>query len=68
MQTTQDGAVQGNDLLYFSDSETTSQSSILGKRRTKKTYKNKSLRLYNWNKPIKHIENYYVIKHKKESK
>ena len=32
---------QVNDTLYFSDSETTSQSSIQGKRRIKKTYKNK---------------------------
>ena len=57
---------QVNDTLFFSDSETTSQSSIQGKRRIKMTYKNKPVRLYNWNQPIKHIENYKltVIKHK----
>ena len=57
---------QVNDQLYFSDSETTSQSSIQGKRRIKKTSKNKPVRLYNWNQPIKHIDNYTltVIKHK----
>ena len=61
---------QVKDSLYFSKSETTSQSSIQGKRRTKMTYKNKPVRLYNWNQPIKHIENYKitVIKHKNESK
>ena len=61
---------QVNDQLYFSDSETTSHSSIQGKRRIKKTYKNKPVRLYNWNQPINHIEHYTltVIKHKNESK
>ena len=40
------------------------------KRRIKKTYKNKPVRLYIWIEPIKHIENYKltVIKHKNESK
>ena len=38
---------QVNDTLYFSDSETTLHSSIHGKRRIKKTYKNKPVRLYN---------------------
>ena len=34
------------------------------------TDKNKPVRLYNWNQPIKHIENYKltVLKHKIESK
>ena len=61
---------QVNDILYFSDSGTTSQSSIQGKRRIKKTYKSKPVRLYNWNQPIKHIENYTltVIKPKNGSK
>ena len=61
---------QANDTLFFSDSETTSQSSNQGKRRIKNTYKNKQVRLYNWNLPIKHIENYKmtVTKHKNESK
>ena len=47
-----------------------SQSSIQGKRRIKNTNKNKPVRLYNWNQPIKHFENYNltVIEHKKESK
>ena len=40
---------QTNDTLYFFDSETASQSSIQGKRRLKNTYKNKPVRLYNWN-------------------
>ena len=58
------------DTIYFSDSETTSPSSIQGKRRINETYKNKPVRLHNWNQPIKHIENYklIVIKHKNESK
>ena len=61
---------QVNDTLYFSDSETTSHSSIRGKRRIKNTYKTEPVRLYNWNQPLKHIENYKltVIKHKNESK
>ena len=60
---------QVNDTLYFSDSEFTSQSSIQGERRIKDTYKNKPVPLYNWNQPIKHIQNYNltVIKHKNES-
>ena len=43
---------------------------IKKKTTEKKTYKNKPERLYNWNQPIKHIENYTltVIKHKNESK
>ena len=58
------------DPVYFSDSETTSHSSIQGKRRTKNTYKNKPVRTYSWNQPIKHIKNYKltVIKHKNEYK
>ena len=57
---------QVNDTFHFSDAETTSQSSIQGKRRIKKTYKNKPVRLYIWNQPKKHIENYTltIIKHK----
>ena len=34
-----------NEQLHFSESETTSHSSIQGKRRVKKTYKNKPVRL-----------------------
>ena len=49
---------QVNDQLYFSDSEIISQSSIQGKRRRKKTCKNKPVRPYNWNQPMKHSENY----------
>ena len=58
------------DQLYFSDSEATSHSSKQGKRRIKKIYKNKPVRLYSWNQPIRHIEHYAltVIKRKNESK
>ena len=35
--------------LYFSDSEATSHSSKQGKRRIKKIYKKKPVRLYSWN-------------------
>ena len=58
------------DQLYLSDSETTSDSSKQGKRRIKKIYKNKPVRLYSWNQPIRHIEHYAltVIKQKNDSK
>ena len=54
--------------LYFSDSETTSNSSKRGKRRIKKQYKHKPVHLYNWNQPIRHIDNYIltVIEQKNE--
>ena len=56
-----------HDQRYFSDSEATSHSSKQGKR-TKKRYKYKPVHLYNWNQPIRHIENYVliVIKRKNE--
>ena len=56
------------DQLYFSDSETTSNSSKRGKNRIKKKYKNKPVHLYNWNQPIRHIDNYIltVIKRQNE--
>ena len=59
-----------HDQLYFSDSEAPSHSSKQVKRRTKKIYKNKPVRLYSWNQPIRHIEHYAltVIKRKNESK
>ena len=41
-----------HDQLYFSDLEATSHSSKQGKRRIKKIYKNKPVRLYSWNQPI----------------
>ena len=57
-----------HDQLYFSDSETTSNSSTRGKRRIKKQYKHKPVHLYNWNQPIRHIDSYIltVIKQKNE--
>ena len=57
-----------HDQLYFSDSETTSNSSKRGKRRIKKQYKHKPVHLYNWNQPIRHIDNYIltVIERKNE--
>ena len=60
---------QIDDQLYFTDSETTSKSSVKGKRK-KSCYTNKPLRLYNWNQPIRHIENYTitVIQHKDDPK
>ena len=50
------------------DSETTSNSSKRGKRRIKKQYKHKPVHMYNWNQPIRHIDNYLltVIKRKNE--
>ena len=59
-----------HDQFYFSDSEATSHSSKQGKREIKKIYKNKPVRLYNWNQPIRHIEHYAltVIKRKNEPK
>ena len=53
---------------FFSDSETTSNSSKRGKRRIKKQYKHKPVHLYNWNQPIRHIDCYIltVIKRKIE--
>ena len=38
-----------HDQLHFSDSEATSHSSKQGKRRIKKIYKSKPVRLYSWN-------------------
>ena len=57
-----------HDQLYFSDSETTSNSSKRGKRRIKKIYKHKPVHLYNCNRPIRHTDNYIltVIKGKNE--
>ena len=57
-----------HDQIYFSDSETTSNSSQRGKRRIKKQYKHKPVHLYNWNQPIRHINNYIltVIERKNE--
>ena len=57
-----------HDQLYFSDSETTSNSSKRGKRRIKKQYKHKPVHRYNWNQPIRHFDNYIltVIKQKNE--
>ena len=49
-----------HDQLYFSDSETTSNSSKRGKRRIKKQYKHKPVHLYNWNQPIRHIILIYI--------
>ena len=56
------------DQLYFFDSETTSNSSKSGKRRITKLYKHKPVHLYNWNQPIRHIDDYIftVIKRKNE--
>ena len=56
------------DPVYFSDSETNSISSKKGKNRIKKKYKHKPVHLYNWNQPIRHINNYIltVIKRKNE--
>ena len=57
-----------HDQLYFSDSETTSNSSERGKRGIKKQYKHKPVHLYTWNQPIRHIDSYIltVIKRKNE--
>ena len=57
-----------HDQLYFSDSETTSNSSKRGKRTIKQQYIHKPVHLYNWNQPIRHIDNYIltVIKRKNE--
>ena len=54
--------------LYFPDSETTSNSSKREKRRIRKIYKHKPVHPYNWNQPIRHIDNYIltVIKRKNE--
>ena len=60
---------QIDDQLYFTDSETTSPASIKGKRKIKNCYTNKPIRFYNWNQPIRHIENYTltVIQYKNDS-
>ena len=61
---------QIDNQIYFTDSETTSPASIKGKRRMKNCYTIKLIRLYKWNQPIIHIENYTltVIQHKNDSK
>ena len=61
---------QIDDQIYFTDSETTSPASIKYKRRITKCYTKKPIRLYNWNQPIRHIENYTltIIQHKIDSK
>ena len=43
---------------YFSNSEATTPSSVKGKRRIKKSYISKPVRLHNWNQPTRHIESY----------
>ena len=60
---------QIDDQLYFTDSETTSQASVKGKGKIKNCYTNNPIRLYNWNQPMRHIENYplTVIQHKNAS-
>ena len=57
-----------HDQLYFSDSETTSNSSKRGKRRIKKQYKQKPVHLYNWNQPIRHIDSYILTVIKQKNK
>ena len=54
--------------ICVSESETTSPASIKGKRRIKKSYTNKPMRMYNWNQPKRHIKNYTlrVIQHKSD--
>ena len=61
---------QIDDQLYFTDSETKSPASKKGKRKVKNCYTNKPIRLYSWNQPIRHIENYTltVVQHKIDSK
>ena len=63
-------SINRNHQIYFTDSEITSSASIKGKRRIKNCYTNKPIRLYNWNQPLRHIENYTltVIQHKNDSK
>ena len=56
-----------HDQLYFSDSETTSNSSKRGKRRIKKQYKHKPVHLYNWNQPIRHIDSYILTVTKRKN-
>ena len=56
-----------HDQLYFSYSEATSHSSKQGKRRIKKLYKNKPVRLYSWNQPIRHIEQYALAVRKRKN-
>ena len=61
---------QIDNQLYFTDSETTSPASVKVKRKIKNFYTNKTIRLYNWDQSIRHIENYTltVIQHKSDSK
>ena len=49
-----------DQLFFFSDSEATTPSSIVGKGKIKKSSINKPIRLYNWNQPIRHIESYIL--------
>ena len=51
---------------YFTDSESTSTSSIKSKRRIKKSYFKKPVRLYIWNQPVRLNEIYTltVSRHK----
>ena len=59
-----------DDQLYFTDSETNSAASVKGKRKIKNCYTIKPIRLYNWNQPIRHIQNcpQTVIQYKNDSK
>ena len=56
------------DSVFFSDSETNTISSKKGKNRIKKKHKHKPVHLYNWSRPIRHINNYLltVIKRNNE--
>ena len=55
------------DIRVFSDLEATLPSSIKEKRRIKKSYTNKPVRLYTWNQPITYIESFSltVLRYKK---
>ena len=61
---------QIDNQLYFTDSETTSTASVKVEQKIKNFYTNKTIRLYNWDQPIRHIENHTltVIQHKNDTK
>ena len=61
---------QIDDQIYSTYSEITPPASIKEKRRIKNCCTNKPIRFYDWNQPMRHIENYTltVIQLKIDSK
>ena len=63
-----DKKTQKTTKQYFSDSESITPSSKKGERRKLNSYLGQPVRLYNWNQPILHNENYKIKIRKTQKK